>query len=251
MVNRKKKSEMKIDIREIFLGLQNQMRSKLSLNRRIISHPVAKGDATELEWIDMLGGYLPIRYRVDKAFVIDCNGNISDQIDIVIYDRHYSPFLLKQNGATYIPAESVYAIIEVKPSLNMINLKYAAKKAYSVRKLKRTSAPIVQAGGDIEKPKKPFDIIAGVLTIDGSCSLSMKEYMEKLTSGKFLNFGCSLDTEAFWFKKNDKGRILFKKSKRVDALIFFFLNLLSELQRLGTVPAIDIEQYGKSVFKSR
>ena len=88
------KSKNRIDIREIFLGLQDQMRAKLTLNRKILTHPVAKGDASELEWIDMLSSYLPSRYRTGKAFIIDCKGNVSDQIDIVIYDRHYSPFIL-------------------------------------------------------------------------------------------------------------------------------------------------------------
>lgn len=129
------KSSKRIDIREIFLGLQQQMRAKLTLNRKILTHPVAKGDANELEWIDMLSSYLPSRYRADKAFVIDCDGKISDQLDIVIYDRHYSPFILKQNGLTYIPAESVYAVIEVKPTLNSKYVEYAAKKAFSVRRL--------------------------------------------------------------------------------------------------------------------
>lgn len=35
----------------------------------------------------MLSTYLSKRYCADKAFVIDSIGNISDEIDIVIYDR--------------------------------------------------------------------------------------------------------------------------------------------------------------------
>lgn len=124
------KIDKNINIREIFLGLQEQMRSKLSLNRTILTHPVSKGDASELEWVDMLGGYLPKRYQVEKAFVIDYEGGVSDQIDIVIFDRHFSPFLLRQNGATYIPAESVYAVIEVKQELSPKNTRYAAQKLY-------------------------------------------------------------------------------------------------------------------------
>ncbi len=140
------RAKRKINIRDIFLGLQKQMRSKLSLNKKILTHPVTKGDASESEWINMLTSYLPSRYRADRAFVIDCEGNVSDQIDIVIYDRHYSPFILKQGGSTYIPAESVYAVIEVKPTLNKKNVEYASKKANSVRILKRTTATIVHAG---------------------------------------------------------------------------------------------------------
>jgi len=130
------------------------MRAKLSLNKKILTHPVSKGNASELEWLSMLSSYLPTRYKVEKAFVIDSEGKVSDQIDIVIFDRHYSPFLLRQNGATYVPAESVYAVIEVKPTLNPASIRYTADKAASVRRLKRTSAPIVHAGGKIDTPKK-------------------------------------------------------------------------------------------------
>lgn len=244
------KSKKKVDIRKIFLGLQSQMRSRLSLNRKILTHPVAKGDATELEWIDMLSAYLPSRYRADRAFVIDCEGNVSDQIDIVIYDRHYSPFILKQNGATYIPAESVYAAIEVKPTLNKTYLEYASQKAESVRRLKRTTAPIVHAGGKIDSPKKPFGILAGILTIDGKFTEALKATLIKLSAEKFLHFGCSLDHVSFWFKKHKEDGYFFEKSSRDEALIFFFLNLLSELQHLGTVPAIDLKAY-ISAFKKK
>lgn len=232
-----------IDIRKIFLGLQDQMHAKLSLNRHIIYHPTTKGDASELEWVDMLSTYLPKRYQVDKGFVIDYKGNISEQIDIVIFDRHYSPFLLRQNGATYIPAESVYAIIEVKPILNISNIKYTSKKASSVRKLQRTTTKIVHAGGVIDKPKEPFDILAGILTIDGTCNTQIENHMRNLGKEGFLNFGCSLNKESFWFKMDLEGALILETSRQNEGLIFFFLNLLSELQQLGTVPAIDIQRY--------
>ena len=132
----------KVDIKEIFSGLQDQMEAKLTFNKKILTHPVSKGDASELEWLDMLSTYLPKRYCVSKAHVIDHEGSVSDQIDIVIYDRHYSPFILQQNGATYIPAESVYVVIEVKPTIDASTIKYASQKALSVRRLKRTSAKI-------------------------------------------------------------------------------------------------------------
>jgi hypothetical protein len=237
------KKKNHIDIRKIFLGLQDQMHAKLSLNRRIICHPTTKGDASELEWVDMLSTYLPRRYQVDKAFVIDCKGNISEQIDIVIFDRHYSPFLLRQNGATYVPAESVYAIIEVKPVLTNANIQYASKKASSVRILKRTTAKIVHAGGEINKPKKPFDILAGILTIEGKCTAQMAKQLRNLKKDGFLNFGYSLNKESFWFKRDSGGSLILENSRQNEGLIFFFLNLLSELQQLGTVSAMDIQCY--------
>jgi len=244
------KNKRRVNVREIFLGLQAQMTSKLSLNRKILSHPVSKGDASELEWLEMLSIYLPKRYCADKAFVIDCEGRVSEQIDIVIFDRHYSPFMLRQNGATYIPAESVYAVIEVKPSLSMKTLKYAAKKASSVRTLRRTTAPIVHASGEVKNPKTPFEIFAGILAIDGNCTKNMEKYLLGLGKGSFLNFGCSLDKKAFWIKRDEEGKVALEKSMDKEGLIFFFLNLLSELQRVGTVPAIDIQCYAKRFKKT-
>ena len=243
------KSVKRVNIRDIFLGLQKQMRAKLSLNKKILTHPVAKGDASECEWINMLKCYLPSRYCADRAFVIDCNGRVSDQIDVVIYDRHYSPFILKQDGSTYIPAESVYVVIEVKPTLNKKNIEYASKKAESVRVLKRTASSIVHAGGKIEKPKKPFFILAGILTIDGRVLEASEKQLNNNRNGS-LQFGCSLHGGAFWFKNCGQGKQLFEKSAIEESLIFFFLNLLSELQRLGTVPAIDLKSYIKA-FKCR
>jgi hypothetical protein len=49
--------------------------------------------------------------------VIDHEGNTSQQMDIVIYDNWFTPFIFNQNGFYYIPAEGVYAVFEVKPDI--------------------------------------------------------------------------------------------------------------------------------------
>jgi hypothetical protein len=167
------------------------MEAKLTFNRKVVKHPTAKGTATELEWIEMLSTYLPKRYCADCAFVIDSKGNISEQIDIVIFDRQYSPFILRQNGVTYIPAECVYAVIEVKQDLSKKNIEYAQKKAMSVRKLKRTSVPIPYAGG-IFQAKKPARILAGIVALDGKLSKENQNKLSNTNELNVLNFGCSL-----------------------------------------------------------
>ena len=107
-----------IELQKLFAGLQNQMTAQLSTDREFITHPGSKGDALENTWIEWLRNYLPNRYSVEKAIVIDCEGNTSDQIDIVIYDNWYTPFIFTQNGFQYIPAEGVYAVFEVKPKIS-------------------------------------------------------------------------------------------------------------------------------------
>ena len=134
-----------VDLKELFHGLQEQMQTSLNVNRKFIGHPGSKGDATEQHWIEFLRTYLPDRYKVDKAIVIDSIGNVSEQMDVVIYDAIYTPFIFKQDNFMYIPAESVYAVFEVKQDVEG-HIEYAAKKVESVRKLKRTSISMVASG---------------------------------------------------------------------------------------------------------
>ena len=100
----------KIDLKDLFYDLQKQMIAKLSTNRSAISHPGTKGDASELNWIQWLKDYLPKRYCVDKAFIIDCDNNISDQIDVVIYDQQYTPFAFNQDSVIYTSRKRICSI---------------------------------------------------------------------------------------------------------------------------------------------
>lgn len=118
------------------------------------AHPGTKGDASESVWLELLTAYLPQRYQAAKAHVVDSRGVFSDQIDVVVFDRQYSPFIFKYQEETIIPAESVYAVFEAKQSINASQVSYAHKKVASVRRLHRTSLPIPHAGGTY--PAKPL-----------------------------------------------------------------------------------------------
>ena len=50
-------------------------------------------------------------------FHADADGRRSRQIDIAIYDHLYSPLIFPHDSGIHIPAESVYAIFEVKQAL--------------------------------------------------------------------------------------------------------------------------------------
>jgi hypothetical protein len=193
-----------------------------------------------------------MRYQMEKAFILDSKGKMSEQIDIVVFDRQYSPFLFNQDGALYVPAESVYAVIEVKQALSKDYLEYAGTKAASVRCLHRTSAPIPHAGG-VYPPKQHFTILAGIVTIDSSWNPPLGDaFFSTITSLKDderLDFGCALQCGAFEIQYTDKHEPTLEIIHQEEALIFFFLRLLSRLQQLATVPMIDINEYSKSLHK--
>ncbi|MCL7707052.1 CBASS effector endonuclease NucC, partial [Enterobacter kobei] len=132
---------------QLFASLHEDIQLRLGTARKAFQHPGAKGDASEGVWIEMLDTYLPKRYQAANAFVVDSLGNFSDQIDVVVFDRQYSPFIFKFNEQIIVPAESVYAVFEAKQSASADLVAYAQRKVASVRRLHRTSLPIPHAGG--------------------------------------------------------------------------------------------------------
>lgn len=103
-------------------------------------------------WAKLFEEHLPQRYQViTKCKVADHLGRTSDEIDIAICDRQYSTLVVKAESRQRVPAEAVYAVLEVKPRVNRDRVLYAADKVESVRGLARTSAPIVHADGRIDE----------------------------------------------------------------------------------------------------
>lgn len=270
--NKLLKYKKMIDLKELFSSLQRQMLDSLNVDRKFIGHPGSKGDATEQRWIEFLRQYLPDRYKVDKAIVIDSTGNVSEQMDVVVYDAIYTPFIFNQDSFMYIPAESVYAVFEVKQDVKG-NINYAAQKVESVRKLKRTSIDMV-ASGRRTPARLLTKIIGGILTTTSSYGgfEKVEEQLRKLKGYQTLDLGCFCDTGSFHvdyeerktdgidhvesIEKNRKYIEQVYESRAVNEITFsnkdvslftFFLQLVSYLKYIGTVPAIDINEYLKAI----
>lgn len=264
------KFENMIDLKEMFTGLQDEMNAALKINRFSINHQGSKGDATEDKWIEFFRTYLPKRYNVDKAMVIDHEGNVSQQIDIVLYDVFYTPFILNHDGFKYIPAEGVYAVFEVKQDIKN-NIEYAGKKIESVRKLKRTSIPMI-CTGCTHKARPLSPILGGILSstsgYEQTCTI--EENLKKLTGMQSLDFCCCADKYSFYIEY-DKGfadftdtenKAIFEhyEARKVTTVNFnkhpensvftFFLQLVQYLKLIGTVPAIDINAYLGTIDES-
>ena len=84
-------------------GLHKRIHEDLATARRTMGHPGTKGDASEAVWLSLLTKYLPRRYRATKAFVVDSKGKFSQQMDVVIYDRQYSPFFFTFKKQKVVP----------------------------------------------------------------------------------------------------------------------------------------------------
>ncbi|MDP2479052.1 MAG: hypothetical protein Q8W49_00940 [Candidatus Palauibacterales bacterium] len=87
-------SEHQLTLRQLFEGPQDELVATLRSTRGVMSHPTNKGRATEESWIETLSTHLPNRYCVDSGRVVDCESNLSDAIDVIIFDGQYTPLLL-------------------------------------------------------------------------------------------------------------------------------------------------------------
>ena len=197
----------------------------------------------------MLETYLPKRYQAAKAHVVDSLGNFSQQIDVVIFDRQYSPFIFTYENETIIPAESVYAVLEAKQTADASLVAYAQGKVASVRRLHRTSLPIPYAQGVY--PAKPLiPILAGLLTFESEWSPALGASFEKALAANIgdgrLDIGCVASHGHFSFDQTVARYAFVNESKPATAFLF---RLISQLQFSGTVPMIDVEAYGQWLTK--
>jgi hypothetical protein len=230
-------------------SLHDDIHQRLTTARRSFSHPGTKGDASESIWLDLLQKYLPERYRCEKAHVCDSHGNFSDQIDVVVFDRQYSPFIFNYQDELIIPAESVYAVFEAKQEISASLIEYAQTKVASVRNLHRTSLPIPHAGGTYP-PKPLINIIGGILTLESGWSPPLGEPMMKALNASVVNghldLGCVAAHGAFSYNKATGAYEVSDHAKHAATFLF---ELISKLQVGGTVPMIDINAYASWLTK--
>ncbi|MEN3214149.1 hypothetical protein PUR23_29665 [Methylorubrum populi] len=225
-------------------GLHRDIERRLADARGLMGHPVDKGDASEAVWLDMLSTYLPLRYRADKATVVDSTGEFSQQMDVVIYDRQYSPFIFIFEGTKVIPAESVYAVFEAKQSLNLKQVNYAHDKIASVRRLHRTSLPIPTANGEAPA-KEPQHILGGLLTFESEYNPPLGAALEQaLKAGlpeAVIDLGC-VAAKGHYCRDKAGNYTFTNEGKPATA---FLLELIARLQAVATVPMVDVRAYAR------
>jgi hypothetical protein len=222
----KKKPPKKFGLAMAMEWLQDDLVRALTHGRQKLPHPDDVGDNTELSWIEMLRAFLPERYSVDKAFVVDVNGVVSEQIDVVF---------------------------EVRQEMSKANIRYAAKKVASVRSLERTSGLIASAGGPLGR-KELSPIIGGLLTLSTGWSppfgtkfeASLANWTDNLNR---LDLGCAAARGCFDTKSDGSVKEIWSKPE--GALVWFVTRLMALLQPIATVPAVDILRWADEALKPK
>lgn len=108
---------MPTNIEEISRIYEAALSAELSLARATFDHAGQKGYSLEQAIRAMLQRFLPAKIAVTDGVIVDSDGFISSQLDVILYDRAHAQLFYGNGGTSVVPAEFVFAVGEVKATL--------------------------------------------------------------------------------------------------------------------------------------
>ena len=116
---------------------QAQQRLHIDANGALnLSHNGLRGDHRADVLSELIKSHLPTAFSVSSGELIDSYDGKSGQIDLCIVDTHSCAPVQSQGVNSIIPAEAVYAIIEVKSVLSQEELTKCFRAAKRIRDLR-------------------------------------------------------------------------------------------------------------------
>jgi hypothetical protein len=227
---------------KLMQGLHERVAQDLKIAREALGHPVAKGDGSEAVWTSLFRKYLPQRYAAAKGTIVDSRGLFSDEIDVVLFDRQYTPLIFQHENEIVVPVEAVYAVFESKQEINTGFIQYAQQKVATVRRLHRTSAQVQTIDGP--RTATPQPILGGFLAFEsGWKTTPIDEYLSKALSSDQSDGRLDLGCIAAYGTFGCEGANCLSSAPHDRATTCFLLELITRLQGIGTAPAIDMTAY--------
>lgn len=120
----------------VFLGsLSAEIRAKMDRVRTLVGDANWGEDGTYKEALvrSLLRDFLPRRYEVSTGFVRWWEGQVSRQLDVVIWDSQNTAPIMREGEFVVLHPDSVEAVIEVKSSLTRTNLRDALELLHDPR----------------------------------------------------------------------------------------------------------------------
>ncbi|EKO3865884.1 hypothetical protein JFR02_005074 [Vibrio harveyi] len=119
-----------------YQAIAQSIEAEVSSINNLFHHQGVKGQGNENILENLLRKFLPKKYAVGTGVVIDQEGRQSKQCDIVIYDAFNYPEIFSQTEINFFPIDFVYAVIEIKTTLDQQKMNEAIENIRSVRSLK-------------------------------------------------------------------------------------------------------------------
>jgi len=167
-----------------------------------VTHTGVKGLIREVLLRDLFRPLLPADLGVGTGQIATSNGNLSPEVDVVIYDRRILPPVLFENVIGLFPIESVLATVEIKSKLTATELTSAYKNAKEIHSYQYLS------GEDNSHTGQPIrhdvkKVIASVFALDSDLSsggkTELQRYHEIHSSGDSPLRAICVSGRGYWF----------------------------------------------------
>ena len=123
--------------RKVLSAAHSKLMAEIDQIRSSIPHRGESGALIENRIRDHLLTFLPEKVGVSSGFVLDADGSVSRQMDVILFDKANTPRIFANDGAQMFPVESTCAAGEIKTRLDAQSLGDAFEKCWSYKKLNR------------------------------------------------------------------------------------------------------------------
>lgn len=122
-------------IKKYYKGIYSKIQAEVDLLNETFQHQGLKGSGNENVIKELLRKFIPKKFSVGSGALIDRNGKQSKQCDIVIYDNYNYPEIFNHGDNNLFPVDLVYAVIEVKTTIDKTKSEEAIANIKSVKEL--------------------------------------------------------------------------------------------------------------------
>jgi hypothetical protein len=171
----------------------------------MLDQPGIKGRMREIVIEELVKPFLSPRIKAVTGTIVDAHGNLSSQIDVILYDEQVTPPILFSEGIGVIPCHSVVATIEVKSKMTRGELKDAVENARSVKFLHYDYHNIPISG---ERIRLILDLELINLLPDEEKKKYWREVLTPIRSPACYAFAFTSDLVLDGARKDELGRLL-------------------------------------------
>lgn len=109
-------------------------------------HKGESGRRREDDLKEFLRAFLPRRLAVGTGEIVATDGEVSPQVDLIVYDALETPLLDRSESSVVVPIEGVYAVIEVSSNLTSRKLAQDAEKIRAIKAMPKTAYFLPRTG---------------------------------------------------------------------------------------------------------
>ena len=202
---------MKTDLHKHLLGIFKSLKTRFDYINNSIGHSLTKGEENEAEIRKLLIDFLPSNYGIGSGIIVDTEGNESNQVDIIVYDKTAPNYSLSSDSKIFL-LDQVLATIEIKTTLTTGqggSLQQALENSKSIKELKPSKLTWMEDGLKLEDDNKHSWGIMKHSPCPPICAVFFYTIPERKRALDLDTFFKTLETELSQYHRNHQPDLLF------------------------------------------